>query len=91
MRGNRGQLWTAFKEFKFDDLLKGKRENSDAGLSYRRTNFFRYIPLHDLNDNDNIDSKNDIPSIINIDGERYDLEPFQIKVKKRCINIFSFQ
>ena len=91
MRGNRSQLWKVFKEFKFENLLRDKKENPDAGLSYRRSNFLRYVPLHNLEDNDDIHTKDDVPSFLFIDGERYRMDPFQIKVKQRCINIFSFK
>jgi diacylglycerol kinase family enzyme len=84
-------VWKCFKEFKFENLLKNTKENPEAGLKYIRTNFLRYIPLHNLNDDNDISSKNDIPTYVNIDGESYGMQPFQIKVRQKCVNIYSFK
>jgi len=83
-------MWTIFKEFKFENFLKNKKENREVALKYIRTNFLRYIPLNSIDENSQTKSKNCISTFVNIDGESYKMEPFQIKVIQKCITIYSY-
>ena len=84
-------MWAIFKEFKFENFLKNKKENTEVALKYIRTNFLRYIPLNNIDENSQSNSKTGISTFVNIDGESYKMEPFQIKVIQKCINIYSYK
>ena len=83
-------MWNIFKEFKFENFLKNKKENEEVALKYIRTNFLRFIPLNSINEHSQTSSKTDFSTYVNIDGEAYKMEPFQIKVRQKCINIYSY-
>ena len=57
---------------------------------YRQSNVFRLYPKFNLSDPDAVEENKTFPKFYNIDGERYKVEPIQIKVKKESLNDFCF-
>lgn len=61
-----------------------------SGVEYIKTKCFRLIPKNNLNDSDNLDISNLMHRFYSIDGERYPLEPIQVKTLRKSFRVFCF-
>jgi hypothetical protein len=62
--------------------------NPNVGTKYVKTKVFRMYPKKSVKDPDEIDEKNVFPRYYDIDGERYKVEPVQIKIRKCSLKVF---
>ena len=63
---------------------------SNLGLEYFKTKCWRLIPKNNLDEDDNTSVNHNLPRFFSIDGERYPIEPIQVKVLTKTLRVFSF-
>lgn len=62
-----------------------------TGLEYIKTKCFRLIPKRNLNDNPNDEIiEQEFPHAYSNDGERYKIEPIQVKMLNKKLQIFCY-
>jgi len=62
--------------------------NTSLGLEYIKTKCWRLIPKLNLQQSDDVLEDRKFPRFYSIDGERYPIEPIQVKSLKRSLRIF---
>ncbi len=89
---NRSGKWNLLKQLINQDngdyFDKNGELRRNLGLDYVKTKCFRLIPKRNLNVNDEIGEHNRLLGSYSIDGERYPMEPIQVKVLKQSFQIF---
>jgi len=60
----------------------------NSGLEYIKTKCWRLIPKNNLSENDDVSIDRNLPRFFSIDGERYPIEPIQIKTLRKSLKIF---
>lgn len=71
----------------FDQNGEVKR---NSGLEYIKTKCWRLIPKNNLNQDDDTTVSHNLPRFYSIDGERYIIEPIQVKTLSKIIRVFAF-
>ena len=64
--------------------------SQNSGLDYLKTKCWRLIPKNNIDDNDDTLLKHNLPRFYSIDGERYPIEPIQVKVLRKVLRVFAF-
>ncbi len=62
----------------------------DSCLEYIKTKMFRIVPKNTLEEDDNPTINRNLPFFYSIDGERYPIEPLQVKILRKAIRVFCF-
>lgn len=60
----------------------------DSGLEYVKTKCWRLIPKTNLHQNDDSNEERNLNRFYSIDGERYPIEPIQVKTLRKSLRIF---
>lgn len=89
MKGGKCKLLQLLRQ---QDLEKHFDENGKVkdgrGLGYYKTKYFKFIPKTNLNQQDSDALNNKFSHYMSVDGERYPIEAFQVKVRKASLKIF---
>ncbi len=62
--------------------------DQSLGIEYTKTKCWRLIPKRNVDEDDNIETDRNLPRYFSIDGERYPVQPIQVKVLQKKIRIF---
>jgi diacylglycerol kinase family enzyme len=61
-----------------------------TGLEYVKTKCWRLIPKVNIDQDDNVREQRHLPRHYSIDGERYNIEPIQVKTLSKALKVFYF-
>ncbi len=62
--------------------------NKNSGLEYIKTKCWRLIPKTQLSENDDTSENRNLTRFYSIDGEKYPIEPIQVKTLRRSLRVF---
>jgi sphingosine kinase len=86
--GKRNLLKQLFNQDSGDYFTTNGDLKQGSGLEYVKTKAFRIVPKNNLEEDDNPTENRNLPFFYSIDGERYPVEPLQVKVLRKAIKIF---
>lgn len=79
-----------FNQDNGDYFDKSGELKQNSGLEYFKTKCWRLIPKTNLNEDDDTSFNRNLTKFYSIDGERYPIEPIQVKTLTKALRVFAF-